>query len=177
MARSAWTSKRKSRRWRTLSNWRRWSSRWAKACRIGCRERAAKKAPGSRNRCRVRKVRAQEKRSSTMMRQRLQRKRDPKYLTWLRTQRCACGCLQGPPCDAAHVRAASLGYDKRQCGLGEKPDDKWALPLKHAHHMEQHAHSDGELDWWQMRGIRDPWAICLRHYRRFKREQAKCGKR
>jgi hypothetical protein len=49
-----------------------------------------------------------------------------------------------------------------------KPDDKWALPLKHAHHMDQHNH--GELDWWRARGIADPFALCIEHYRRFKLE-------
>jgi hypothetical protein len=35
--------------------------------------------------------------------------------------------------------------------------------------MDQHQH--GELDWWRARGIADPFALCIKHYRRFKQEQ------
>jgi hypothetical protein len=78
-----------------------------------------------------------------------------------------------PPCDAAHIRAGSFIYDKRDVGLGEKPDDKWALPLKHSCHMEQHQHGN-ELDWWRWRGVVDPFALAIKHYRRFKKgKQAK----
>jgi hypothetical protein len=103
-----------------------------------------------------------------MTRQRRPRTTDPEYLAWLRTQRCACGCLNGPPCDAAHIRATSFTYEKLNPGIGQKPDDKWALPLWHACHMDQHAHGN-EIDWWQFRGIRDPFALAIRHYREFRR--------
>jgi hypothetical protein len=103
-----------------------------------------------------------------MLRQRQKRISDPDYLAWLRTQRCACGCLRGPPCDAAHIRATSFIYEKHNAGIGAKPDDKWALPLLHECHMQQHAHGN-ELDWWQFRGVRDPFALAIRHYRQFKR--------
>ena len=95
------------------------------------------------------------------------RLRDPEYLTWLRWQRCACGCLRGPPCDAAHLRASSLRHNKPITGIGRKPDDKWALPLWHWCHMEQHRHGDEE-GWWRERGI-DPFALCIETYKRFKR--------
>ena len=103
------------------------------------------------------------------LRQRKPRLRDPAYLAWLRKQRCACGCLQGPPCDAAHLRARSLEHDKESPGIGAKPDDRWALPLKHAHHMKQHDHGD-ELDWWSLRGI-DPFKLCLTYYERYLKEK------
>jgi len=103
------------------------------------------------------------------LRQRRPRQSDLHYLKWLRTQSCACGCHQGPPCDAAHLRASSLDYDKDITGIGIKPDDKWALPLKHAHHMDQH--NNNELDWWRARGVADPFALCIEYYRRFKKEQ------
>jgi len=103
------------------------------------------------------------------MQQRQARKPDPKYLAWLRRQGCACGCHQPPPCDAAHVRASSAKYLKRNA-LGKKPDDMWALPLKHAHHMAQHAHGD-ELGWWSAHGVDDPFALALRYYRKFNRSK------
>ena len=104
------------------------------------------------------------------LKQRQPRLRDPGYLKWLRTQRCACGCLQGPPCDAAHLRANSWTYGKDVAGAGSKPDDRWALPLKHAHHMEQHDHGH-ELGWWAARGVKDPFALCLEYYARYQQEQ------
>jgi len=106
-----------------------------------------------------------------MVRQRRPRTIDPHYLAWLRTQRCACGCLQGPPCDAAHLRSGSLVYDKRPTGIGEKPDSRWALPLTHDCHMKQHSYGS-EIEWWTAVRCRDPFALALRHYRRFKQLQA-----
>jgi hypothetical protein len=103
------------------------------------------------------------------MAQRRPRRRDPKYLAWLREQRCVCGCLQGPPCDAAHLRASSAKYNKPNAGVGQKPDDIWALPLLHSHHMRQHSHGD-EVGWWAAHGIHDPWALCLRYYRAYQRD-------
>jgi hypothetical protein len=105
------------------------------------------------------------------VRQRRVRQRDPGYLAWLRQQRCVCGCLQGPPCDAAHLRAASYRYDKPITGIAQKPDDKWALPLLHSHHMLQHQHGD-ELHWWALHGVADPFALCLRYYEAYQRETA-----
>jgi hypothetical protein len=102
-----------------------------------------------------------------MLRQRRPRQSDPKYLKWLRTQPCACGCHRAPPCDAAHLRSRSLEYDK-ESGYG-KPDDRWALPLNHWCHMAQHRHN--ELQWWADRGVEDPFALCITYYQRFK-EQA-----
>lgn len=104
-----------------------------------------------------------------MVRQRQPRLREPDYLKWLRAQRCACGCLEGPPCDAAHLRASSLEYDKPLAGMGSKPDDRWALPLKHFHHMGQHA--VGELVWWAAHGVADPFALCLEHHQRYLAEK------
>ena len=103
------------------------------------------------------------------LRQRLQRKRDADYLAWLRTQRCACGCGKGPPCDAAHLRASSAEYDKVNAGVGSKPDDKWALPLTHSHHMAMHDYGD-ELGWWAKHGVADPFALCLQYNEKFRKE-------
>jgi hypothetical protein len=106
------------------------------------------------------------------MRQRQPRMTNPKYLAWLRTQRCACGCLRGPPCDAAHIRSGSGFHKKRHVGIGEKPDDMWAVPLTHACHMEQHAFGN-EVNWWIDVKLKDPFLEAINHYRRFKQEQKK----
>jgi hypothetical protein len=108
------------------------------------------------------------------VRQRQPRQKDPRYLSWLRRQRCACGCLQGPPCDAAHLRASSAKYDKPNAGVGQKPDDKWALPLRHAHHMAMHDYGD-EVGWLAMHGIKDPFATCQMYYQEFQREAKRLG--
>jgi hypothetical protein len=97
------------------------------------------------------------------MSQRRPRLVDPKYLEWLRNQYCACGCHQPPPCDPAHLRASSLKHDKPLTGMGRKPDDRWALPLKHAHHMKQHEWGD-EVGWWKSRGVSDPFGLCNEYY-------------
>jgi hypothetical protein len=76
--------------------------------------------------------------------------------------------LQGPPCDAAHLRASSAKYDKPNAGVGNKPDDKWALPLTHMHHMQLHAFGDEE-GWWRAHGVSDPFALCKDYYREFQR--------
>src|SRR4029077_14956625 len=104
------------------------------------------------------------------MRQRQPRMTNPKYLAWLRLQRCACGCLRGPPCEAAHIRAASSFHNKRHVGLGEKPDDMWAVPLTHACHMAQHDHGS-EVDWWVNVKQKDPFELAAHYYSRFKRQQ------
>lgn len=104
------------------------------------------------------------------LRQKRPRQLDPGYLKWLRTQRCACGCLQGPPCDAAHLRASSRAHDKPMSGMGMKPDDKWALPLCHIHHMAQHFSRLGEIGWWREKGVTDPFALCLSYYERYQLE-------
>jgi hypothetical protein len=106
----------------------------------------------------------------TLLRQRQPRLKDLGYLKWLRAQRCACGCLQAPPCDAAHLRATSFKYGKT--GGWGRPDDRWALPLKHNHHMAQHAHGD-ELAWWAAHGVTDPFALAISYYERYQRTMNK----
>lgn len=55
----------------------------------------------------------------------------------------------------------------KSSGMGQRPDDKWALPLKHMHHMAQH-YSGNELEWWAAHGVDDPFALCIDYYRRYK---------
>jgi hypothetical protein len=97
--------------------------------------------------------------------QRQERLVDPQYLKWLMRQRCAC-CGAPPPCDPAHLRAGSLKYAKPYPGLRRKPDDRWALPLKRKCHMSQ-TFQFGELQFWQLHGVADPFALCIKYYKCF----------
>lgn len=101
-----------------------------------------------------------------MPEQRRPRQSDAKYLRWLRHQPCACGCLRGPPSQAAHLRAASLVYNKPLTGMGRKPDDFWATPLNWKCHREQHAFGN-EISWWTAHGVDDPWYLALSYYARY----------
>lgn len=96
------------------------------------------------------------------MRQREPREHDEKYLKWLRRQPCCCGCQKAAPSDAAHIRAGSLRHDKRQSGLGEKPHDRWAVPLNRSCHIRQHAFGS-ELEWWSAHGVGDPFRLCQQY--------------
>lgn len=63
------------------------------------------------------------------------------------------------PCEAAHVRYAEFRLGKRAVGIGEKPDDRWTVPLTADEHREQHAFGD-ERGWWVSKGI-DPLTVAL----------------
>jgi hypothetical protein len=52
--------------------------------------------------------------------------------------------------------------------MGQRPDDCWALPLKHFHHMAQH-YSGNELAWWEAHGVADPFALAKEYYARYQR--------
>ncbi|HET9538082.1 MAG TPA: hypothetical protein VFP43_22505 [Mesorhizobium sp.] len=54
--------------------------------------------------------------------------------------------------------------------MGQRPDDRWALPLKHHHHMAQHAYGN-ELEWWEKRGVADPFGLCIDYYQRYQRSK------
>ena len=98
------------------------------------------------------------------MNQRQPRLYDPKYLAWLRLRHClACG--RGPKSDAAHIRAGCLLIGKRETGMAEKPDDKWALPLCRKCHETQHR--VGELFFWTNICHRDPFLEAITLYQEF----------
>jgi hypothetical protein len=68
-----------------------------------------------------------------------------------------CLSCQADPCgEAAHVRMTDRAAGKVNPGLGAKPDDRFALPLCHTCHMEQHRGS--EIAFWRARGI-DPLRV------------------
>lgn len=87
------------------------------------------------------------------------RDHDAKHLDWIRTLPCV---ITGAfPVEAAHVRYADPVYGKRETGKGEKPDDKWTVPLTSAKHREQH--SGNEKLFWLRHGL-DPLRIALALY-------------
>lgn len=98
--------------------------------------------------------------------QRRPRDRNENHLKWLRTLRCCICGAPGP--DAAHIRAASAIHGKRKTGGGEKPSDKWSLPVCRREHEEQHAACErggasSEITWWASKGI-DPFGLALSLY-------------
>jgi len=93
-----------------------------------------------------------------MIEQRDPRQRDENYLAWLRTLPC-CICQDNTSTEAAHLRLGQVNV-KREAGMGEKPSDRWALPLCHRHHVEQHAMNESAF--WLSYGL-DPFALCM-HY-------------
>lgn len=98
-----------------------------------------------------------------MMNQREPRLHDPGYLNWLRKKPC-CVCGKPAPSDACHIRFASEAYGKRPVGLGEKPDDKWAIPMCRECHMSQH--SCNEREWWRERRML-PLLLSQKYYSEF----------
>ncbi len=73
-----------------------------------------------------------------------------KHLDDIRTLPCLLTGLEGST-HAAHLRYGDTRYDKRETGMGERPDDRWAVPLcQDLHTMlpgAQHNHS--ERAWWK----------------------------
>ena len=95
------------------------------------------------------------------LRQRQPRIEDPAWLALVRQMPCLV-CAY-PRSDPAHLRTAARQYGKRECGMQEKPDDWWVLPLCRTHHREQHDRGD-ELAWWVSKGIPDPHAAAVALY-------------
>lgn len=97
----------------------------------------------------------------TELRQRMPRERDQKYLAAIRQLPCLI-CGKCPCGEAAHIRMADLFLGKPPTGMGEKPSDKWTVPLCHLHHMEQHQH--GERIWWETIHWIDPTILAAELY-------------
>lgn len=77
------------------------------------------------------------------------------HLRYIRQLPCVI-CGNNIETEAAHIRFAREEIGKRKVGVGEKPDDKWTVPLCGKHHREQHQH--GERAWWADRRL-DPIKI------------------
>lgn len=93
------------------------------------------------------------------LRQREPRQEDAKHLAFVRAQPC---CL--PFCkreaEPAHLRMDNLAIGKELTGKGEKPSDKFTVPLCPYHHRigVDCQHNSNEQEWWERTGI-NPWAI------------------
>lgn len=93
------------------------------------------------------------------LRQRDPRQEDPKHLAFIRTQPC---CL--PFCkreaEPAHLRMDNLAIGKELTGKGEKPHDRFTVPLCPYHHRTgiDCQHNSNEAQWWARTGL-NPWAI------------------
>lgn len=78
---------------------------------------------------------------------------EPSYLALIRALPCLkCGL---EPCgEAAHVRLNCAALGKRT-GVGEKPDDRWAVPLCGSCHRidPDSQHRAGEIVFWNAVGI------------------------
>lgn len=98
---------------------------------------------------------------------------DGKYLAWIRGLPCVVtGRRDG--IEAAHVRYGDPIFGKRETGKGERPDDRWALPLHCDQHRDQHAHGD-ERGWWKNIIRMDPLQVCLALYHISGDDQAALG--
>jgi hypothetical protein len=80
-----------------------------------------------------------------------------KHLRFIRGLPC-CVCHDNTTTEAAHVRYASPENGKRYVGKGEKPDDRWCVPLCGRHHRDQH--EIGEREFWLRVGI-DPIQLAV----------------
>lgn len=88
------------------------------------------------------------------LRQRQPRERDKSHLEYV--SKLPCVITGRGPVQVCHIRFPSIAYDKRQTGKGEKPDDRWVLPMIPEMHAEQH--SGNEEVFWERHGI-DPLAV------------------
>ena len=81
------------------------------------------------------------------------------HLEWIRSLPCVVTGRYGN-IHAAHIRYGDAIYGKRPSGTGEKPDDKWTVPLHGDMHTDgpEAQHGENERAWWASRGI-DPLRV------------------
>lgn len=87
----------------------------------------------------------------------MKRQNNEKHLAFVRGLPCLV-CPDDTTTEAAHVRFHDFRADKRSVGIGEKSDDRWAVPLCGAHHRAQHEMNEREF--WSVVKI-DPVFIAL----------------
>jgi hypothetical protein len=73
------------------------------------------------------------------------RQHSEKHLRYIRGLPCVV-CGNPTSTEAAHIRFSSIQFNKRQVGIGEKPDDRWTVPLCGEHHRTQH--QENERAFW-----------------------------
>jgi hypothetical protein len=83
------------------------------------------------------------------------------HLKFIRSLPCLV-CADNTTTEAAHIRFADTRAAKRQTGMGEKPDDSWAVPLCGNHHRIQHTMNEREF--WRSGGM-DPILVALALWR------------
>lgn len=105
--------------------------------------------------------------SHSDLRQRQPRVECKAFLDFVRRRRC-CVCGENPPSQAAHLRAGCPERGKRPTGLGERPDDRWAVPLCARCHLDGAGaqHRSGEERFWRRVNI-DPFAAAAALYEEF----------
>lgn len=82
------------------------------------------------------------------------RQKDDRHLRAIRKLPCLI-CLRRPV-EAAHLRTGSLIHGKHPTGAGEKPDDRWSLPLCPPDHRLQHM--GNEVLFYQAHGV-EPFGV------------------
>lgn len=104
------------------------------------------------------------------LRQREPREENRAFLAFVRQQKC-CVCSRVPS-HAAHIRMACPERNKRATGKGEKPSDRWAVPLCPGCHQDdpgaQHRVGDEEK-FWRVAGV-DPFQVAADLYAEFQGE-------
>lgn len=95
------------------------------------------------------------------------REHNEAFLAFVRRLAC-CACKAHPPSQAAHIRMACPERGKRGTGMGEKPHDRWAVPLCADCHLDgAHAqHRVGEQRFWARANV-DPFAVAAKLYAAF----------
>jgi hypothetical protein len=105
--------------------------------------------------------------------QRQPRKKENGHLAFIRGLPC-CVCGDNTSTEAAHVRYPCRRFAKPKVGMGEKPDDKWTVPLCGDCHLGPGGqHKSNEYYWWSMRGI-DPLPLALALYAHSGDHEAGC---
>lgn len=101
------------------------------------------------------------------LRQRDPRVQCPAFLAFVRRCPC-CACPAPAPSQAAHIRMGNPAIGKRNAGIGEKPSDRWAVPLCADCHLDapDAQHKVGERKFWERVGV-DPFALAAQLYAQF----------
>ena len=91
------------------------------------------------------------------------REHDKGHLAWLSTLPCVITGRR--PVHVAHIRYADRTYGKAATGMGEKPSDKWCVPLLAELHLNgpNAQHNGNERLFWARYGL-DPLRIALSLY-------------
>ncbi|MHC5307554.1 DUF968 domain-containing protein [Bartonella sp. LJL80] len=87
------------------------------------------------------------------------RQTDEAHLKWVRTLPCLITGKYGV--ESAHIRFGNPIFAKRETGRGEKPDDKWVVPLSPEMHRKQHSMNENKF--WEEYKI-DPCQTAIALY-------------